>query len=139
MASVERGFRDLSSEHPNTARQQPIERTLEISGGDRAFKRDAGNLSQSMDTRVGSPRALRKNDLSSDVTDRRRKRALHGGQVRLDLPAMEGGSVVAEGQLPEGHIVRLHGTMNNFGIDLRYTLSNPKNAHTRLTRSDWNC
>ncbi len=57
---------------------------------------EGGDLGEGVDAGVGAAGALGEDGFSGDVVDGVGEGALDGGEIGLDLPAVEGGSVVGE-------------------------------------------
>ena len=64
------------------------------------MEKEAGDLAEGVDAGVGASGALREDGFPGDVADGFGESALDGWERRLDLPAVEGGAVVGEGELP---------------------------------------
>ena len=60
-------------------------------------------MSEGVDAGVGAAGALREHGFAGDLVERGGEGALHGGQIRLDLPAVEWRSVIGEDEFPELH------------------------------------
>ena len=89
---------------------------MKIGGGDGGFDGKGGDLSESMDSGIGSSCSLWKDHFAGDVFDRLGERALHGGEAGLNLPAMKWCSIVGEDCLPKRHtdvIGRYHAKVLN--------------------------
>ena len=76
---------------------------MEIGGGDGYGEGEGGDLCEGVDAGVGASRALGKNGFSSDAMDGFCEGALDSGEIGLDLPTVEWGSVVGEDELPMRH------------------------------------
>lgn len=115
VAGVKAGYGVLDGEDADARRKCVVEGSVEVGRGDRGFEREGGHLAESVDSGVGAPRALGQDRLSGDVVDYVSEGSLNGGEVGLDLPAMEGGSVVAEDDFPGRHGRLLDGITGGFG------------------------
>jgi hypothetical protein len=62
-----------------------------------------------VDAGIGAAGALREDGFAGDVADGAGEGALDGGEVGLDLPAVVGGAVVGEDDLPVRHEDALDG------------------------------
>ena len=82
---------------------------MEVGAGDGIGEGDGGYLSESMDSRVGAARPLGQGGFAGDVVNGAGECALNGGEIGLDLPAVVGGSIVSESELPVGHGADLDG------------------------------
>jgi len=97
VAGVE-GFGDgFGGEDADAGWESTVEGAEKVFGGDRGFQLEGGDLRKGMDAGVGAAGALRKDGFAGQVAKRGRKGALNGREVGLDLPAVEGSAVVAEG------------------------------------------
>ena len=103
VAGVEAWGNLLGGEDADAGRERAIEGAEKVRGGDVGGEVEACNLGKRVDSRVGASGALGKNDFAGEVLDGLGEGALDGGQVRLDLPAMEGGAIVGEGEFPGPH------------------------------------
>jgi len=77
-----------------------IEGPEKIAGRNGGAKSEACDLRESVDAGVGAAGALRQWRFSRDAAENRLKLTLDGWKPGLDLPALEVGSVVGEGELP---------------------------------------
>ena len=75
---------------------------MEVSGGNRGFEAEGGDLRECVDAGVGAAGALGKTVFAGDMGDAAGERALDGGEAGLDLPAVKCGAVVGESDLPVG-------------------------------------
>lgn len=114
MTRVEVGGDDFEREDANAGREGPVEGAVEIEGGDRDGEGEGRYLSESMNAGVGASGALGKHGFSRNMADGVGEGALDGGQIRLNLPAVVGGSVVGENGLPMRHEDDLHGITGAF-------------------------
>ena len=103
VAGVEDGRCVLGGKDANAGGQGSVEGAEEVGWGNGRGEGDAGNLSEGVDASVRAAGALRENGFSGDVAEGCGKGALDGGEVGLDLPAVEGGTVVGEGEFPALH------------------------------------
>jgi len=103
MAGMEVGWGVLGGEDADAGREQVVEGAEEVSGGNGGGQGEGGDLAEGVDAGVGAARALGQDALLGDAVKGVAEGALDGGQSRLDLPAMVGGSVVGEGKFPVGH------------------------------------
>ena len=76
---------------------------MEVGSGDGRGDGEGGDLGQGVDASVGAAGALREDRFAGDAVDRLCEGALDGGKVGLNLPAVVGGSVVGENELPVRH------------------------------------
>ena len=86
-----------------------VEGVVEVWGGDGNGEREGGDLGKGVNAGVGATGALGEDGFAGDVVDGMGEGALHGGEVGLDLPAVVGGSVVGEDDLPVRHEDALDG------------------------------
>ena len=103
VAGVEFGGDGFDGEDADAGWEGSVESAVEVGGGDGDVEREGGDLGEGVDAGVGAAGALRENGLAGDVADGVRESALNGGEVGLDLPAVVGGSIVGEGDLPVRH------------------------------------
>jgi len=97
VAGVE-GFGDgFGGEDADAGWERAVEGAEEVFGGDCGFQLEGCDLGEGMDAGVGAARTLREDGFAGQVAKRGRKGALNGREVGLDLPAVEGRAVVAEG------------------------------------------
>ncbi len=90
-------------EDADAGRESVVEGAVEIGGGDGDGEGEGGYLGEGVDTGVGASGALGKYVFAGDAVDGLCECALDGGELGLDLPAVVGGSVVAEDDLPVRH------------------------------------
>ena len=103
VAGVE-GFGDgFDGEDADACGERVVEGAMEIGGGDGDGEGEGGDLRESVDAGVGAAGALGENGFAGDAVDGVCEGALYGGEIGLDLPAVVGGSVVGEDELPVGH------------------------------------
>ena len=76
---------------------------MKIGGGDGDGERKGGNLREGVNAGVGAAGTLGENGFAGDAMDGLGECALDGGEVGLHLPAVVGGSVVGEDELPVRH------------------------------------
>jgi hypothetical protein len=103
VAGVEVEWVRFGGENADARWEKVVEGAKEICRGDAGGEGERGDLAKSMDTCVGATGALGQDALAGDAVKSIAQSALDGGQAGLDLPAMIGGSVVGEGELPVGH------------------------------------
>ena len=97
VAGVE-GFGDsFGAEDADARWEGAVEGAEEVFGGDCGFEREGCDLREGVDAGVSAAGALREDSFSGEVVERGGEGALDGREVRLDLPAVEGRAVVAEG------------------------------------------
>ena len=112
VAGVEVGRGVLDGEDADAGREGAVEGAVEVGGGNGDVEGEGGDLGEGVDSGVGAAGALGEDGLSGDAVDGVGEGSLNGGEVGLDLPAVEGGSVVAEDGFPDGHgcfLRRYHG------------------------------
>lgn len=109
VACVEIGGREFDGEDADARRKSTVEGAVEVGGGDGNREREGGYLGEGVDAGVGAAGALGEDVFSGDVADYVGERALDGGQVGLNLPAVVGASIVAESYLPVRHEDALDG------------------------------
>ena len=68
-----------------------------------AVREKVATWREGVDAGVGAAGALGEDGFAGDAMDGVGERALDGGEVGLDLPAVVGGSVVGEDELPVRH------------------------------------
>jgi hypothetical protein len=76
---------------------------MEVRGGDGDGEGEGGDLGEGVNAGVGAAGALGEDGFAGDAMDGLGERALYGGERRLDLPAVVGGSVVGQDCLPVRH------------------------------------
>ena len=103
MACVEVGGDGFDGEDADAGRKAAVEGAVQVGGGDGSGEREAGDLSESVDTGVGAAGALGKDTLAGGAVDGVGEQALDGGEVGLDLPSPVRGAIVGERELPVRH------------------------------------
>ena len=97
-------FRDfLDGEYTDARWKGAVEGSVEVGWRDGNGEREGCDLGEGVDSGVGAAGALREDGLAGDVVDGVSEGSLDGGEVGLDLPTVEGGSVVGEDDLPVRH------------------------------------
>ena len=112
VAGVEFGRDGFDGEDADAGGEGAVEGAMEVGGGDGDGEGEGGDLAEGVDAGVGAAGALGEDGFAGDVVDGAGEGALDGGQAGLDLPAVEGGSVVREDGLPvrhRGYFGRYHG------------------------------
>ena len=109
MAGVEVWRNRLDGEDADAGREAAVEGAVEVGCGDGCSEGEGGDLGEGVDAGVGAAGALGEDAFAGDAVDGVGERALDGGQAGLDLPAVEGGAVVGEGELPVRHAYALDG------------------------------
>ena len=85
----------VGGEDADAGGEGAVEGAEEVGGGDGGVEGEGGDLREGVDAGVGAAGALGENGLAGDVVEGVGEGALDGGQAGLDLPAVEGGAVVA--------------------------------------------
>lgn len=80
--------------------QCPVQCALQVPRRNRSPQGKAGDLRQSVDTRVGPARPLWQWSFPRDAAERRLQLSLDGWFAGLNLPAAEIRAVIGQGQLP---------------------------------------
>ena len=109
VTSVEAYGGELGGGDADAGWEVVVEGSEEVGGGDEGVELYGSDLGVGVDTGVGAAGALGEDGLSGDVKEGGCEGSLDGGERRLDLPAVEGGSVVGEDELPEWHESALDG------------------------------
>jgi hypothetical protein len=109
VAGVEVGGCEFDGEDTDARGESTVEGAVEVGAGDGDGEREGRYLSEGVDAGVGAAGALGEHGFAGDVMNHVGEGALDGRQVGLNLPAVEGGSIVAEGYLPVRHEVALDG------------------------------
>lgn len=78
----------------------PIERATQIVRRDGSLQAETCDLGESVDAGVGAAGTLRERGFSRDAAESCLELALDGGQAGLHLPALKGGAVVGQSELP---------------------------------------
>jgi hypothetical protein len=76
---------------------------MKVGCRDRDSEGEGGDLGEGVDAGVGAARALGENGFAGDAVEGLDECALNSGESGLDLPAVVGGSVVGECDLPVRH------------------------------------
>ena len=97
---MECGWHDFGFKDTDGGRQSAIESAEEVLRRDAGVENEAGHLGEGVDAGVSAAGALGKGALAGDAGEGVGERALDGRASGLDLPAVEGGPVVGEGQFP---------------------------------------
>ncbi len=92
-------------ENADRGGKDAVEGAVQVRGGNGGRESEAGDLREGVNAGVCAAGALGKNALAGDPGDGVGEVSLHGGESRLDLPAMQVGAVVAEDRLPERHLL----------------------------------
>lgn len=100
VARVEVGRGVFSVVDSDGAGKCPVEGAEQVGRRDRRGEFDGGDLGAGVDAGIGAPASLRENGFSGDAFDGGRELALDSSVAGLDLPAVEIGSVIGEGELP---------------------------------------
>jgi hypothetical protein len=100
VAGVEVGWGVFGSEHSNRRWKRPVQSAVEIFRRDGRGQLTGCDLGLCMDPGVGASAALGQDALPGDALDGVGQLALNGEVAGLDLPAVEIGSVIGEGELP---------------------------------------
>ena len=87
----------LHLQHPDAGGQETVERAQEVLRRDARAGLAVRHLAERVHARVGAPGAVEANLLAGDLLQGVHQRALDGGNVGLDLPAVELAAVVGEG------------------------------------------
>ena len=95
-ARMKAWVRFANSADADRAGQKPVYGPPEILRRDGVLERNRGDLRQCMDARVGPAGAVDLDRLAFDAADHFLKDTLNGRQTRLNLPAVEVGSVVGD-------------------------------------------
>ena len=95
--------RVLGGEDADAGWKRAVEGAMKVGGRDRRVECEAGDLGESVNTGVGASGALREDGLPRDAVDGFGERALYSGEIRLHLPAIVGGSIIGESELPVRH------------------------------------
>ncbi len=103
VAGVEACGNRLDAEDANAGGQRAVEGAMQVGGGDGRGDREGCNLRERVDAGIGAAGALGQHALAGHVGDGLGKRALNGGEMRLDLPPVKGGAVVGKDGLPVLH------------------------------------
>jgi len=93
----------LGGEDADAGWEGAVEGAVEVCRRDGRVEREGGYLRESVDSGVGAAGALREDGFAGDAVDGFGERALHGGEIGLDLPSVVGRSVVGECELPVRH------------------------------------
>jgi hypothetical protein len=100
VAGVERLGDDLRSEDTDGSGQGAVEGANEVGGRDARLKSKTGDLRESVHAGVGAAGALGQRRFTDDAAEGGLQLALDGGFAGLDLPSVEIGAVVGEGEFP---------------------------------------
>ena len=102
-ASVEIGADFFGSDDADCGRKKCIEGALEFGGGEGGLRFEMGDLREGMDAGIGAACAVDEDFFLGDLAGGFSDGALDGRLAGLDLPAVEGGAVVGDGEFEVAH------------------------------------
>src|SRR5208282_480190 len=102
-ARVKVGSYFFGLNHADGRRNQRIQRALEFIGRQRGLRPEMRHLTQGVNASVSPAGALNDDSLLRDLARSGVERALNRRHPRLELPAVETGAVVSDGELDVAH------------------------------------
>ncbi len=87
----------------NAGGEDAVEGSVKVLGRDGGREGDGGDLGKGVDAGVGTAGTLGEDGFANDAMEGLGEGTLDRGEAGLNLPAVEAGAVVREGELPVGH------------------------------------
>ena len=103
-ASVEIGADFFRGDDADCGRKEGVQGALEFGGRESGLRFEMGDLSEGVDAGIGAACAVDEDFFLGDLAGGFGDGALNGRLARLDLPAVEGGAVVGNGEFEEAHL-----------------------------------